>query len=402
MQRTLQEIRKLWEQKDNGSFASVVLCLLLTLLLPACSFSPHDDCEDEAAQTKLSIYVYAPEHPLMTRANEGNTDATEAEARVNSLQVWVFEHATGSLVAYYSPASTESLNGGDGETYQVGVSDDFAERRPHVDVYVVANVTTTSSGQQFDELTTRDELDAAVLTGSYYGLGAGMLTTAVPEGGLPMTGVLKDQPVTGERPVLRIGESYADMATVKLVRAVSKLRFVFCRVSGDDTSSLHIDGITLNANQMPESEYLFLAGPYTGRNTRIGSYMTSAAALLPEAITRVGDDIDPTEYIFREGIESPQEYEERIDAAVSAGKLSAVGAYYLRESDKQLEGRISYSVAGAAKPDAVYRMADAGDFSRNHTWLVYAYYGSSMLELNVVSVNDWTDNEETGYDPHNW
>ena len=41
------------------------------------------------------------------------------------------------------------------------------------------------------------------------------------------------------------------------------------------------------------------------------------------------------------------------------------------------------------------------EFSRNHTWTVYAYYGGSGLELITVLVKDWTDTESK-HDVYNW
>ncbi len=369
-------------------------------LTAGCSFSEGDECTlTEEQQPMLSIYVYAPAQPLLTRADVGNTAATAAEARVHSLQLWVFENETGNLVAYYSPASTDALNTGSGsDVYQVQVSDAFADGKPNVDVYVVANVTTANSGHAFDGTTTRGQLEAAMLldTGIF---GRATLRTDVPDDGIPMSGVLKNQPISGERPVLRIGADYSSMATVRLVRTVSKLRFVFSQATG---SGLSITGITLNERMLPNEQYLFLEEPYTGRNSHVGGYAEGTTSLMPTPIATVSAVEDPTVFLFREGMESAQQYEERINTAIADGQMSAVGAYYLLESDKQLTGTISYSVNGVAKPDKVFTMSEAGDFSRNHTWLVYAYYGASMLELNVVSTNGWNDRSEENHETHNW
>lgn len=375
--------------------------LLAVLALTAgCSFSEGDECTlTEEQQPMLSIYVYAPAQPLLTRADVGNTAATDAEARVHSLQLWVFEHATGNLVAYYSPASTDALNTGSGsDVYQVQVSDAFADGKPNVDVYVVANVTTANSGHAFDGTTTRGQLEAAMLldTGIF---GRATLRTDVPDDGIPMSGVLKNQPISGERPVLRIGADYSSMATVRLVRTVSKLRFVFSQATG---SGLSITGITLNERMLPNEQYLFLEEPYTGRNSHVSGYAEGTTSLMPTPIATVSAVEDPTVFLFREGMESAQQYEDRINTAIADGQMSAVGAYYLLESDKQLTGTISYSVNGVAKPDKVFTMSEAGDFSRNHTWLVYAYYGASMLELNVVSTNGWIEHSEENHETHNW
>jgi hypothetical protein len=47
-------------------------------------------------------------------------------------------------------------------------------------------------------------------------------------------------------------------------------------------------------------------------------------------------------------------------------------------------------------------MAGAGDFTRNHTWIVYGYFlGSGELKLNVVDVKGWTTGGEN-QDLYNW
>ena len=94
-----------------------------------------------------------------------------------------------------------------------------------------------------------------------------------------------------------------------------------------------------------------------------------------------------------------------INNAVNAAQpqLSQVGPYYLRESDKKLEGTIYYTVEGIAEPmEAKFHMRENGDFERNHSWIVYAYYeGLSGMQVVTVDVTPW---EERGGDHtvYNW
>jgi hypothetical protein len=46
-------------------------------------------------------------------------------------------------------------------------------------------------------------------------------------------------------------------------------------------------------------------------------------------------------------------------------------------------------------------MHTAGDFSRNHTWIVYAYYSASGLVAVTVVVKDWNDVQQS-YEVVNW
>ena len=376
------------------------LTYILALMLMACSSSSSEvekTPQEEEQQTMLSFYVYAPEHPILTRANAGESEASEAESKVNSLQIWVFEHNDGNLVAYYEPTSTANLNGTkSGDVYQVPVSRDFVNRRPRVDVYVLANVTLNTHDKKYDKSTSRQDLQEAVLGNDHFG--SYPLSTTVPADGLPMSGLLLNQPVSGEKPVLRIGTDYSEMATVRLVRMVSKMHFVFSALKN---SNVQITKITINKNLLASEEYLFLNEPYTGRNSHIFSYLSNDVALLSSA-TQVREVDDPLKYIFVDGVESAQEYESRILTAISSEKITSVGPFYLHESDKQLTGAVTYKVGNGEDKTATFSMTEAGDFSRNHTWLIYAYYGDAMLEFNMVDVNGWTDKEVRNHDVYNW
>ena len=47
-------------------------------------------------------------------------------------------------------------------------------------------------------------------------------------------------------------------------------------------------------------------------------------------------------------------------------------------------------------------MINAGEFSRNHTWIVYGYFiTSGDLELNIVEMKDW-DSGEVPEEVYNW
>ena len=376
------------------------LTFILALMLMACSKSSDEvektPSQEEEKQPMLSFYVYAPEHPMLTRASVGDVNPIGEEAKVNSLQIWVFETANGKLVAYYDAKSSEinKLNTNEGDVYQVPVTHDFANRRPRVDVFVLANATNSTTGSN----ATRAELEAALLSTSF---GCDKLVKTVPSAGLPMSGVLKNQPITGEKPVLRIGTDFSAMATVRLARAVSKLRFVFSALTG---SNLAITGITIDAGLMTDEEYLFLNEPYNGRNCNIKSYLSSAVPFISAtgSSLTVKEVAEPLEYTFIDGMEDAQDYETRICAAIDAGTLTSWGPFYLPESDKKLTGTVTYTVGGSDPVTAKFEMADAGDFTRNHTWIVYAYYGDAVLQFNLVNVNSWTDKDVRNHDVYNW
>lgn len=371
-----------------------ILAMMMLLLMSACSSSDTtEEPQPVKERTMLTIYVYSPDKPLMTRGDVGPVDATAAESKVTQLQIWVFDK-DANRVGALSTTETATLNGGEGAVYQIPVDDNFAKNKPNVDVYVLANVTVDNCGiaAAFTETSVITDLqDKAKIMPGHYGLLP--LTTTVHNNGLPMAGVLRNQPVIGDAPVLRIGDQ-SHIATVPLTRAVSKLRFVFANTTG--SAKLTITGITLKDGMIPNEEYLFPQGQSL-------TYNSSTASLLTSPVAEVAETANPVDYVYN-GQEA-QVYENLINTAVNAAQpqLSQVGPYYLRESDKRLEGTITYTVEGIAEPmEANFRMKENGDFERNHSWIVYAYYeGLSGMQVVTVDVTPW---EERGGDHtvYNW
>ena len=380
------------------------MMVLVAVLCAGCG-KDSDDGQDEllmqeaqeaqAVQpTVLTIYVYAPESPMVTRADVGNVTSLAAENVVRNLHVWVFEHESGTLVGYLNP-STTTLNDQQQEAYLMSVSTLFVQNRPNVDVYVMANAEGLSVGEN----SSRDALDAAIMphaAGDAFGIVTP--TTSVPATGLPMSGVLRNQPVYGDSPVLRIG-SVGEIATVQLVRTVSKLHFVFSR-SDEADKSVTIDGITLADNLIPQEEFLFLADD--GNNYHVGSDYETATAQLATNLGEIGTCSAPTFYVYTDGMDA-QTYENLVESGVEAHELTQAGPYYLRESNRWLRGIISYSVDGESRQASFY-MAQAGDFTRNHTWTVYGYFASAEngdLELNSLFVRDWSE-VNRNHELYNW
>lgn len=366
---------------------------LLIVLFTACS-SGEDGTGGKVNQpTMLTIYVYSPEaatasrQSASSRAETGNVNPIGEESTIHSLQIWIYESESKAFVGYMSTEEVATLNMGEGATYQLPVSDDFASRKPTVDVYVMANVTAENCGVgTLDKNTSHpDLLDGARITTAHFGLSS--LKTSVPTQGLPMTGTLTTQPVVGEAPALRVG-TMSHVATVQLTRAVSKLRFVFAKTTGQPKVS--ITSIKMNTEMIPDEEYLFKTTPADM------TYNTSAAELLGGIISDIAETTDPTSYIYIN--QDAQTYENTIN---NAG-LTVRGPIYLRESDRQLTGSITYKV-GEDEPQTVdFQMQQAGDFLRNHTWIVYAFYaGSGGLQVKSLYVKEWA-NKDLFHEFYNW
>ena len=364
-----------------------ILCSIMLTLLTACSSS---DGEKQQGPAMLTIYVYSPDKPIITRSDVGSVNASEAENTVNSLQLWVFD-ISGNKVGYLSTTETATLNAGQGAIYHIPVSDEFAQNKPKVDVFVMANATASNCGisATLNENTTREELiNQAKITVSHYGVTAGSLTTAVPTDGLPMAGILANQTVIGDAPVLRIGTE-SNIATVPLTRAVSKLRFFFANTNVANAPALTITGITLNGSLIPDEEYLF------SQNKTL-TYNTNSASILANSVA-VEKKENPAQYVYNG--QTAQDYENLMVGA----ELSQAGPYYLRESGKQLRGTISYTIEGVATTQsASFEMKTLGDFLRNHSWIVYAYYeGLSGMQVVSVDVTPWVNKNES-HEVYNW
>ena len=435
----------------------MMLWLLLAVLLTACSGSSDSLEEPETlpeGQSVLNIYVFAPGQAVPTRANEGEVAVNpDAENAINLLQIWVFTHEDiPGLVTYFETTTFMATSDEETKKFELPIPDDFANNasRPNVDVYVLANVSSLNCGLSFDENTSRDELENALLRGNYFGL-SDTPATEVPFEGLPMSGVLRNQPVTGERPILTLGPSSSELAKVKLARAVSRIRFVFS--CSNDFDGLKINSVTLDDGMIPNEEYLFLTdelNPYRYKDNDYNivkdnnddtdnEYNSTSPSLF--SISETAICADPAYYAWDRlvndmTIQNPsvtsQALAEAYEALINEGLSSNVEAtlsdddppividpghelprlserrVYLRESDKQLSGTITYQVKekGAtnygSEQTATFVMDANGDFSRNHTWIVYSYLAWAKMNIVAIFINKWEKAEPADYTLYNW
>ena len=394
-----------------------MLMLLSLLLLTACSGSSD---EGQPEKARLKIYIFAPDRPTVTRADNGDVNASEAENKIHSLHVWVFEHREKTASNYYSgddyighiSLSNVSFSETSANEVIMELDDAFAnkENKPHVDVYVAANVSASNCGVSFSATTTRKQLEEAVIAQNYFGVSS--LVKDVPGDGLPMTGVMRDKQITGQRPTYQVSEESGGLANVRLVRAVSKVRFVFSK-SSSNPDEVAVNSIKLDGEVFPKEEYLFLENPYPTSLLHVkteSGYVGETMLVSTVGGEAIKMNDSPASYSW-DGVISGQTYESKIQTGIDKGKLSDLGTFYLRESDKLVTGTIDYTLKHTEKDASVttsqhtpaFRMKAVGDFSRNHTWIVYAYFVSSGdLVLGVVEVKDWSDSENTSQSVFNW
>lgn len=381
------------------------ILMVVALVLCACSGgSSEPEAEVKKQPTMLDIYVYAPDKPIITRSDNGEVAADNVnEKKISSLHIWVFRHSDGVQMGYLNP-DINSLNTNGNAKYQILMPDGFVTEKPNVDVYVMANITADNCGftAPLNQAVTRSQLEGILIghkdASDYYGLTT--LVKEAPDEGLPMSGVLKNQPVYGEAPVLRIGTS-EHIATLQLVRAVSKMRFIFSKFE-NDTRVYTLTSVSLNGSTMPKQEYLFLDGAYPTYRYKVGSDYEAESTLIG-TVNDINACVDPSEYAYVSG--DGQEYETTINTAFSESKVSDLGRFYLRESDKKLTGKINYKVKeveNEVPKEATFSMKTDGDFSRNHTWIVYAYFmNGNLLNVNMVDVKSWTPYPGS-HEVYNW
>lgn len=380
------------------------LCSMLMLLCWSCGGQDTDtDTPDVEQGPFLEIKVYSPERSQVTRADIGDIPGDKDENAIKNLNIWVFEHHgtdqtdDGKFVGYLSVANPNPLVD---SPYRILVSETFVDNPPAVDIYVTANVEKSNTGIKLDRTTTRAELEAALMkhdeSQSFDPFGLTTPQSEIPTDGLPMSGVLKNQPVEGMAPIVSV------RTNVKVARAVSKVRFVFCNSSDDPNQKLTIKRITFDDGMIPTAEYLFLNVPYTGRNYKVGSNYEEGSIALVNEDKDVASYSSPTEYAYRG--QTGQEYESLINKGIyEEGRLTEVGKFYLRESDKKITGTITYTVGNSDKElSAPFKMSEEGDFSRNHTWIVYGFFaGKDNLKVFSVDVNGWKESSDD-HEVYNW
>ena len=389
------------EKRHIGWWLSGIMMLLL---LTACGSSSSDEVTPQPDKPKekpvLKIYLFAPESPIVTRASTGSVDASQAERAIHTIDIWVFEHESPNKKVSYIHLDDVSFSGQ--KEIAMELTDEFANlpKKPNVDIYVAAN--KESCGLiSLNENTTLAQLKETSIGSSSFGTTS--LVNTVPPEGLPMSGLLENQIISGIPPV------YTAMSqNVKLVRAVSKVRFIFSMSNANPPTISNLS-ISLKDNMIPKEEYLFLEGVYPTHKSRVkltgeNDYESEASLVTnTNNNTVINKCDDPASYAYTS--ETGQAYEDKMNAGITATHLSDFGTFYFRESDKKLEGTISYTLGTAPNTtpkSKTFTMGAAGDFTRNHTWIVYGYFlGSGDLKLNEVDIKDWTSGSE---DPkvYNW
>lgn len=344
--------------------------VVLALLLPSCRRTDLSTQVQEGPTLEIAIqFPYA----STTKAKE--LAATDEENKIHSLAIWVFRsegHAAVGEPLFLTNEADFPPQGGIGH-YKFIVDWNFVNTHPDVDVFVLANAA--SIGCTLNVNSTYDEIATATFgykSDSDDKFGTHTYTTSVPEDGLPMSGMKTHMKVFGSAPQMKIDP-------VTLVRSVSRLRMVLCRTATDDEEQedeVSVTGITFYKDQIALEEKVFTEGA-TGVISYISDDFSFAGSNdikrnpVPENLIYVNQD--------------PDEYQAMLDQARDNGTLNDLGYVYLRESDIRIFGRVDYRINGNDR-SREFAMSAPGDFARNHTWTLFAYFMSGRnLQVSLVA-----------------
>lgn len=391
---------------------------IYTLIAFAALLSCNSRNEDgPGVDEKDPTLALAIEFPSMTatKGDVGSLAGHDGENEIKSLSVWVFtSDDSHTPVASKSISSEDFPVSGGVRRYSLPVSTAFAENPVNVDVFVLANAAsigcyinadfasvTADTWTALNEASFGKVVENDQVTSDPFGLTPGKIvhidnpTTTPPtfQNGLPMSGVKKNLVVQGQSPVLRLD-------AVRLRRAVSRMRFVFCKTKTEgETKTVSIDNVSLNGRQIPVEEYVFTENVYS---IVIPTDPDETYDLNPYSFagpgTAIASNEAPENYIYIN--QDPTVYQKLIDDAVTADPplLTDMGYTYFRESDQRLIGRIDYTIIeGSVEKHKTreFSMVSPGDFARNHTWTLLGYFLSKRSMQISISVQPWDYNEYT-------
>ena len=397
------------------------MATIVILLMAGCGSANDEPVEEGPVESSFMMYIIIPDNPVTTRS-DGSDDRSifadrPMETNLQSLRAWVFaRNESGELipleeesaingVLYYRRNNFDNVTG----VHQVAfdVKDGFKAKYPYLDVYVLGNAESIGRTASWGSPRAKEsgETDAQYLqaleseleelqltaTGAYFGVSP--FSTTDNTESLPMTGYLKQTPVAVEKIIYSTKD-------ITLMRAVSKIRFVFAKTGA--MADATINGITLNADLLPETEWLFsgkgdkddtldengidldlpLHDPGYSSTYYHNVIDFGAPAEIKTHITPALLKWDATSGMSR------QAWENSLNDAISANNATEYGPFYFLESDKQLEGTISYTLPNGTGNSITFSMTSENNFLRNHSWTIYAYFANGGL---VYEVTDWEE-----------
>lgn len=397
----------------KNRWVDIRLLLLTWLVLLVAGCSDDNALEHKSATTDRSsfmMYIYLPNATTRSGEDDRNIYIDKPfERAIHSLRIWVFaRNGSKQLIDISNDdgATNGALYvnvGSIDETVSVlqqafNVEDGFNQKYPYLDIYVIANIASMGieeswcnpkNNETLQEMENR--IEALQLDANTFGVGS--MVSDASATGLPMSGYIKEAAVSAQ------GVVYTTM-NVKVQRAVSKLRFVFAK--SPTTSEATITSVKLNPGMIPTTETLFSGTdeangaklPATG-NSYGGTY--NAAEIDFGAPATINTNVMPSALSWS-GSGNRQEWEDVLNAAIANNEATEHVRAYLHESDQRLTGTIKYKLTTAgAEKEATFQMSESptGQFLRNHSWTVYAFFTEGGL---IYEVANW-DEEAVTYKP---
>ena len=385
--------------------------LLVAVLLGTGACMRVDD-----PQANLDIYIRFPDQSR-TKADQDVAPDDIKETRIVDLRIWVFIHSTdqslnGRPLGFLAPTKLD-YSGNAVNKFTILLDKTLASQISHADVYVLANaksagldnkgdglspVKNGADYKKWSELSVTD-LDNLIISGNAFGIKKNTdemtwgptNTSVIDSEGLPFSAVGKGLEIGGA------GSSHLSVETVELVRAVSKVQFVFSQIMDSQNvkpAEFTITGLKLSGDKLAEKEYIFPG------NTYDGGYLENDLTFPVSTYTKeaIAGCLTPAAYVCQAG-ESAQDYRDRIEAGISNGVLTRGPLCYLRESDQQLEGEFSFNLAGEDDNTHItFKMADGETFSRNRSWIVYIFFMNDRMGISVRYFDDWKDGGQYGFE----
>lgn len=331
--------------------------------------------------------------PFDEETKAGSVSAQAAEQAIKDLTVWVFPNGSNAdaLPLGFAQPDVSSFQRYHFQQIFVVIGDTHPET---VDIYAVANMSSTGITFPTDPMTvTRGFLETAIIEEPNFGVTAPVLLAsedATLPNGLPYSGIGKGIRLTGIFPTLYAGE-------VKMVRAVSKLRFIFCRQL-NAPKEFRITKVQLDEKSIASQEYLFPdPNGLAYHMPNVDAYTASKLDWTAPQNFSIAEYANPEEYAY-DGEEDVQTYDTRVLKGITDNKLSTTGRFFLRESNKKITGKVYYTLGTAPETYVPFSLAAPGDFARNHSWVVYCYYLNTNELKFSVSWTDWvTDHEDSDF-----
>ena len=387
------------------------LLLVTWLILLVAGCSNDDSPAKKAAITDQSSFVMNIYLPNTGTTRTGEEDDRNIhidkpfERTIRSFRVWVFARQKVND----APGDLMAISNADGATNGVlytnvgsidetviiknvafNVEDGFNERYPYLDVYVIANLESLGVDESWCSTLNANDLQHIENTleglqlndGSF---GVSSLVSEAADTGLPMSGYVKKVPVSAQ------GVVYTTM-DIKVKRAVSKIRFVFAK--SPTTPEACITSVKLNTGMIPTTEYLF-SGTAAVNNVALhetGYGNDYYGEIDFGAPATINTHVMPTALNWT-GATSRQEWEDALNAAITNHEATEHVRAYLHESPQRLSGTLKYKLTATGdEMTATFQMAVAGQFLRNHSWTVYAFFTEGGL---IYEVADWKEETVT-------